>query len=123
MPVVAHVAPVPNNNDEYHWDGWGLAEVNLRRAFSTQTCCGCHCGDTNTAFFHIGPRDRGEAAPLSKFLRTDGSRWRARDPNGGRSFLSAEMDLRREVFKAALNPEVSANKLRELLASRRGAPH
>lgn len=123
VPVVAHVAPVPGNNQSYHWDGWGLGEPELRRAFSMQTCCGCHCGDTNTEFFHVAPREGGEAAPLSKFLRTDGSRWRARDPDNGRSFLSAEMDLRRELFEAALSPGLGSREMRELQERRRRSAH
>jgi hypothetical protein len=120
-PVVAHIAPVPGNSAAYHWDGWGTRRQGLRRAFSTQTCCGCHCGDTNTEFFHIGPRIRGEETKLSKFLRTDGTRWRAVDPKTRRSFLSAEMELRKELFEAALKPDLRSRKIKALKESRQEA--
>jgi hypothetical protein len=123
VPIVAHVAPVPANNAAYHWDGWGTRRHDLRRAFSMQTCCGCHCGDTNTEFFHIAPRLSGEETELSKFLRTDGTRWRPIDPNTKRSYLSAEMDLRKKIFEAALHPEVKRSKIKALKASRQGAAH
>ncbi|MEO1845048.1 MAG: hypothetical protein ABGZ37_12340, partial [Akkermansiaceae bacterium] len=119
--VVAHIAPVPGNSAAYHWDGWGTRRQGLRRAFSTQTCCGCHCGDTNTEFFHIGPRIRGEETKLSKFLRTDGTRWRAVDPKTRRSFLSAEMELRKELFEAALKPDLRSRKIKSLKESRQEA--
>lgn len=120
IPVVAHVAPVPENNVAYHWDGWGLKGDDLRRAFSKQTCCGCHCGDTNTAFFHLAPRKTGEATVLSKYLRTDGTRWRPVDPDSKRSYLSAEMDFRKELFEAALTPNLRPSQLEEIREKRRG---
>lgn len=123
VPVTAQVAPVPRNNASYHWDGWGFQGEELRRAFSTQTCCGCHCGDTNTEFFHITPRLPGEAARLSKFLRTDGTRWRAVDPDSRRRYHSAEMDLRKELFQAALHPDIRNSKIKELRENRGGAAH
>jgi hypothetical protein len=123
VPVVAHVAPVPDNNDQYHWDGWGLADPELRRAFSMQTCCGCHCGDTNTAFFHVGPRQAGEEAPLSKFLRTVGTRWRAKDPDNGRHQPSSEMQFRAQLFEAALSPDLTLTEVRKLREGRAGTAH
>lgn len=120
VPVVAHVAPVPENNVAYHWDGWGLKGDDLRRAFSMQTCCGCHCGDTNTAFFHLAPRKTGEATVLSKYLRTDGTRWRPIDPDSKRSYLSSEMGFRKELFEAALTPDMRPSELEEIREKRRG---
>ncbi len=123
VPVVAHVAPVPGNNADYHWAGWGFRKAEIRRAFSTQTCCGCHCGDTNTAFFHVAPRARGEASQLSKFLRTDGTRWRPIDPGTKRAYVSAEMWVRVALFEAALSPGLNTREIRAIRESRRGVGH
>ena len=32
------------------------------RIFSLNTCSGCHCGETETDFYHIEPRREGEAS-------------------------------------------------------------
>jgi hypothetical protein len=123
LPVTAVVSPVPENNADYHWDGWGLNNGELRRSFSMQTCCGCHCGDTNTAFFHISPREVGTPAALSRFLRTDGKRWRARDPGNRRSFLSSEMEDRKQLFESILNPNLRSRDLKKILERRIGRGH
>jgi len=51
------------------------ASVNpdARKAFSLNTCNGCHTGDTGTAFTHVDPRAPGAASGLSLFLRNPGS--------------------------------------------------
>ena len=122
-PVVARVAPVPGNDDSYHWDGWGVNDNAMRMAFSMQTCCGCHCGDTNTAFFHVSPRSPGQAAPLSQFLRTDDSRWRLKDPSSGRTVASAEMQERLRLFETVLRPDLSISQIKAIRERRNGRGH
>jgi hypothetical protein len=72
------------------WD-W----VDARFRFSIGTCKGCHGGETDTPFLHIGPRNPGEPAILSPFLR---GRVTVADPEWG-SGLVRNFDemLRREV--------------------------
>ncbi|MEM1083363.1 MAG: hypothetical protein AAGI48_04530 [Verrucomicrobiota bacterium] len=122
-PVTAMVAPVEENDADFHWDGWGLSDYELRRNFSMQTCCGCHCGDTSTVFFHIEPRSEGEPAGLSRFLRTDGSRLRLKDPVNRDGFVSSEMEDRQELFEGFLKTRLNKRELKELLASRRMRVH
>ena len=123
VPVTAHVATVPGNDPAFHWDGWGMRDSALRRAFSMQTCCGCHCGDTSTRFFHIEPRPENAEAGLSKFLRTDGSRWRPKDPADRGSFLSSEMEDRKQLFHTLLNPDLSHREIQRIRGSRQGRVH
>jgi hypothetical protein len=117
------VAEVRDNDATFHWDGWGLRDEELRRAFSMQTCCGCHCGDTSSAFFHIAPASAESEATLSKFLRTDGSRWRPKDPSNGRTFLSSEIDDRKQLFENLLNPSMTHRALDQIRGARKGRVH
>ncbi|RKH30092.1 hypothetical protein D7X12_39290 [Corallococcus sicarius] len=39
-----------------------------RHQFSVNTCNGCHAGETQTFFLHVGPRSTGQTAFLSPFL-------------------------------------------------------
>ena len=112
------VASIPNNNPGHHWDGWGLRDGELRRIFSMQTCTGCHCGDTSTAFFHVVPRELGEEARVSDFLRTDGSRLRLKDPANRKGFITSEMADRVKLIEAVLNPDRRLSEVRKLKASR-----
>lgn len=110
------VAPVPDNNADYHWDARAVGSHSLRRAFSMQTCCGCHCGDTGTQFFHIAPREKGKPSALSKYLTGDGDRDVVRDPGSGRVVKLQELKNRRTVFEKLLNPKIrrsDALKFRE----------
>lgn len=54
---------------DFRWSVLGVSE-RLRRAFSVQTCNGCHGGDTEALpFQHVGPASSLEApARLSRFL-------------------------------------------------------
>ncbi|BCX48740.1 lipoprotein [Haloferula helveola] len=117
------VAVVPDNDAEAHWDGWGLSDSEVRRTLSMQTCCGCHCGDTGSVFFHVAPRKEGEPADLSPFLRTDGSRLRIRDPATGRGFVSTAMEDRVEMFRSFLSPDLRSSEIREMQVSRRLRVH
>lgn len=113
-PVVAMVSPVVGGNANYHWKGKGV-DPRMRHSFSAQSCCGCHCGDTNTEFFHIAPRERGEMSKLSEFLRTDGSHFDIKDPASGEKIPSAEMDLRSKTLELLLNQELDQYQVAEIL--------
>ncbi|MEK7951344.1 hypothetical protein [Luteolibacter soli] len=119
----ATIARVPDNDASFHWDGWGMRDEGLRRAFSMQTCCGCHCGDTSTAFFHIAPTPAETEATLSKFMRTDGSRWRPKDPSNGRGFLSSEMEDRKMLLERVLKPNPTNRELNRIREVRNGRFH
>lgn len=122
-PVNGFVASVVNNDKQFHWDGWGLRDNQLRRVFSVQTCCGCHCGDTGTEFFHVAPRDVNETAGLSKFLRTDGSKLRLKDPASRKSFESAEIEDRKKLFVDLLSPGLNRAEIKRLTGQRKGMVH
>ena len=107
------VSPV-HGDASFHWNGKGV-DPHLRHAFSSQSCCGCHCGDTNTEFFHIAPRERGERAKLSKFLRTDGSWFEIAGPASNFNFPSAEIETRAKVLKMLLNQELDQYQVAEIL--------
>lgn len=123
IPVVAMVSPVPENNAEYHWDAHSMNASKIRRAFSLQTCCGCHCGDTKTQFFHIEPRAKGEAAKLSGYLQVGGEPVVVRDPASNRQIKLQEMDERKVVFESFLNPGLSSVEVRKIRESRLKRAH
>jgi len=106
-----------------HWDGRGMSDDRLRREISLQSCCGCHCGDTNTSFYHIAPRAEGEAAKLSTFLRTDGRNWSLTDPATKQRLRSAEMEDRRDFFASLLDPDLSVREKRKLRDARKLLVH
>ena len=82
-----------------------------------------HCGDTSTRFFHIEPRPENAEAGLSKFLRTDGSRWRPKDPADRGGFLSSEMEDRKQLYHKLLNPDLSLREIHRIRGSRQGRVH
>lgn len=97
----ATVSPVVSNRADYCWNG-AVVDRRLRYAFSKQTCCGCHCGDTGTEFFHIAPRRRGEESRISAFLRRDGRPHWIKDPAGYSEFKMNEMETRKEALRQLL---------------------
>lgn len=117
-PVAAVVARIPDGESDYHWDGRGLNDDALRRAFSTQTCVGCHGGDTNTQAFHCAPRQRGSSSLLSNFMRMESEKAELEDPATGDSYQSAEMQDRVQLFRSLLNPDLRLPELRRIRASR-----
>jgi hypothetical protein len=121
VPVGGFASHAPDVNT--HWDGMGMSDENLRRSVSLQSCCGCHCGDTNSEFYHVAPRREGEAAVLSKFLRTDGKYWSLKDPATKQSQRSEEMEDRRKFFESLLDPNLSAKEKRKIRESRRTLVH
>lgn len=64
--------------------------------------------------FHIVPRERGERAKLSKFLRTDGSWFEIADRASNFNFPSAEIETRGKVPKMLLNQELDQYQLAEI---------
>ena len=50
------------------WNAPGIQNPEARHAFALNACNGCHSAETLTGFLHIGPRDVGASAPLSRFL-------------------------------------------------------
>lgn len=74
-PFLGAVSDVPSSS--MFWHAPGLTSLPMtnpaeaRRKFSLGTCSGCHAGETNTFFTHIGSvgeRNPGSAAVLSGFL-------------------------------------------------------
>jgi len=54
--------------EDFFWRAPGVGS-EVRHKFSLNTCSGCHAGETATEFVHIAPRQAGQAAALSAFLR------------------------------------------------------
>ena len=106
-----------------HWSGWGLGDDALRREISLQSCCGCHCGDTNTNYYHIAPREEGKTAVISQFLRTDGSTWSIKDPDSKDRIRSQEMEDRKKFFASLLDPNMSVSEKRKLRDARQLRVH
>ena len=67
MELRAGAAAIPT--PDFSWSVLGVSD-RLRRAFSVETCNGCHGGDTPTLpFRHVAPgRTRTSRAQLSRFL-------------------------------------------------------
>lgn len=110
-------------DENTHWDGRGLGDETLRREISLQSCCGCHCGDTNTSFYHIAPRAEGEAAAVSNFLRTNGRSWSLKDPGTKSRMRSAEMNDRKEFFASLLDPHLSHSEKKRIREARQLRVH
>src|SRR4029078_3313799 len=55
--------------------------LEARHLFSLNTCNACHAAETATDFFHVGPRDVGQPAPLSRLLTREGG-FEVEDPAG-----------------------------------------
>jgi hypothetical protein len=77
-PLISGERPPP-----FFWSGEDLPAdlLEARHLFSLNTCTACHAAETATDFFHVGPRDVGAAAPLSRFLTGDGG-FTVDDPAG-----------------------------------------
>lgn len=106
-----------------HWDGWGMGNETLRRDISLQSCCGCHCGDTNTAFYHIAPRAAGEASTTSAFLHTDDRSWSLKDPGSLKRIRSHEMEDRVKFLESLLDPAMAVSEKRKIRESRQVRVH
>ena len=95
---------VTGNDKKHHWDGRSISE-EMRRNLSLQSCAGCHCGETGTAYFHIAPRKEGEAAPVSDFLNLKGKTLSQSSPAGGKRHRYEEIQDRVLCLEAYLNPD------------------
>lgn len=88
------------------WDHPDLetpAELDARFRFSSNTCSGCHTGETDTLFYHIRPAGPGGVPSISAFLQgpltvTD---------NRGLSHSFAEMDNRKQALASLANQSCS----------------
>ena len=113
---------VVENDKEHHWDGRSITE-EMRRSLSLQSCAGCHCGETGTAYFHVAPRKKGEAAPLSEFLNLKGRELVQRSPAGGKRHRYEEIQDRILCLEAYLNPDLKVRDYQKLLENRAGRAH
>jgi hypothetical protein len=101
--LLAGHAVIPAGEKEFHWDPRPGISRNARRLFSVNTCNGCHAGDTGCPDgLHIHPRNEGEAARLSAFLRMDGKPNRFQDPGVKSSYVKQEEIADRAAILAAL---------------------
>ncbi|MFT4547217.1 MAG: hypothetical protein ACI8XO_001440 [Verrucomicrobiales bacterium] len=125
LPFLAGSALMPKDGDElFFWNAKKIRDAEALRIFSLNTCNGCHCGETETGFYHIQPRRAGETSELSKFLRMDQSKFVVDPPNGrGRKVEFNEMAQRTVVFEALLNPHLSESQIGRLLRHRTKAVH
>ncbi|QSQ24510.1 hypothetical protein JY651_06035 [Pyxidicoccus parkwayensis] len=64
QPFLWGSAPTPFG---FFWNALGV-EPQARHKFSLNTCNGCHAGETQTVFLHVGFRSKGQPAFLSPFL-------------------------------------------------------
>lgn len=106
MPETSGGVPFMGGASTYNlgtfWDHPALstpAELEARFRFSSNTCSGCHTGETNTLFYHIRPAGPGGVPTISAFLQgpltvTD---------NRGLSHSFAEMDNRKQALASLAN--------------------
>jgi hypothetical protein len=87
------------NNLEF-WNAPGDIPPELRHKFSVNTCNGCHGGETGTSFFHVFPRQPGEASQLSDFL----TGVTKRDPTTGEPRTYNELARRRQLLEQVVCP-------------------
>jgi hypothetical protein len=81
-----------------HWYMGPTVDNNTRHHFSLNTCNGCHTGETQTDFRHVGLALFGEQAPLSGFLT---GIW-ADDPTGPGSHFFDDLERRAVDMDALL---------------------
>ncbi|MDI1475349.1 hypothetical protein [Polyangium sp. y55x31] len=68
QPFNGGSARVPTST--FTWEIPSTAE-NVRKAFSTATCNGCHAGETNTTFLHMSRSRTGPETRVSNFILQD----------------------------------------------------
>jgi hypothetical protein len=110
MPEARRGVPFMGGASTYNagtfWDHPDLetpAELEARFRFSSNTCSGCHTGETDTLFYHIRPAGPGGAPSISAFLQgpltvTD---------NREVSHSFAEMDNRKQALASLANQSCS----------------
>ena len=125
-PFLAGSALFPDDPAEFFWYARGVRDREARRAFSMNTCNGCHAKETATTnCLHIAPRKAGEPSQLSAFLGMSGERFLVRDPArpAHRDEMS-EIEKRIAIFQAILSKDASSSKaMRKLKAERAGWAH
>lgn len=67
LPLLGGTAPVVNHS--FKW--FSSSNDPKLRAFSTNTCNGCHAGDTGTSFVHLSLRSSASVSNPSGFLIND----------------------------------------------------
>lgn len=71
-PVLTSIPnPDPNGLPGANFKWFPTSTDKTLRAFSANTCNGCHAGDTGTVFLHVAPRESGNEAQKSDFLKAD----------------------------------------------------
>jgi hypothetical protein len=102
----------------FRWDAPTVRYREALRTFSMNTCNGCHCGETDTQFYHIHPRHRGEESRLSKFLQIDKGVEVKSLSHRGQPIELNEMGQRTAIFEAILNPGYDERKVHSLIKTR-----
>ena len=69
-PFLGGTAPTPHPGFGWLANSPSIPS-DLRKAFSVNTCNGCHAGDTGTLFLHVTNRLANRPAAFSGFLNTD----------------------------------------------------
>jgi hypothetical protein len=87
----------PTNIDTT-WRATGITNNQARHLVSVNTCNGCHGGETQTQFLHIGPRSATSVAPLSTFMTGK----TVRDPVSGQSRTFNDIARRRTDLRNIL---------------------
>lgn len=82
QPFLGGSAPTPFN---FFWSAPGV-DPEARHKFSLNTCSGCHAGETQTNFLHVGLRGPGQRAFLSPFLASTAPTPDPLDPSRVRVF-------------------------------------
>ncbi len=123
VPFLAGSALIPD--DDFHWDARQVHDRLARRAFSMNTCNGCHAAETGiSGGMHISTRKKGEPAVLSSFL-TVGDTQRVRDParRAHRDKMN-EMEKRIAIYTSILSDDANSSRaLRGLKAERNAWAH
>ena len=107
----------------FRWDATQVRYREALRRFSLNTCSGCHCGETNTTFYHVHPRRAGEESKLSKFLQLGADlEVDSLSSRGGKVEIN-EMGQRIAIFEAVLNPAYDQKEIYHLVRDRTRRAH
>jgi hypothetical protein len=93
QPFLWASALTPGN---FFWRAPGV-DPEARHKFSLNTCNGCHAGETQTPFLHVGIRNPGQQAFLSRFLVSPGP---TPDPLTGAPRVFNDLGRRRQDLQA-----------------------
>lgn len=108
------LAPTPTGATALGWNAPNT-ELNARRAFSLNTCSGCHHKETNPAgtffFTHVRPRSSDTASVLSVFLTgkdASGNPATATDPVSNTAVYYNDLERRAIYLDAVVTNPVSS---------------